>query len=74
MLVLSRKLGETIRIGDQVKVTILKMRGNAVRIGIEAPNDVRILRAEIDDFCNYPLDELRPVCERPVVRGLFDVA
>jgi carbon storage regulator CsrA len=47
MLVLSRKINEEIVIGDNIKVTILKLKGNTVRIGIEAPNDVRVLRAEL---------------------------
>ncbi len=47
MLVLSRKINEEIVIGDNIKVTVLKLKGNTVRIGIEAPNDVRVLRAEL---------------------------
>lgn len=47
MLVLSRRLQEQIRIGDQITITILRVKGNTVRIGIEAPRDTRILRAEL---------------------------
>ena len=47
MLVLSRKLGEKIRIGDDIVVTLLKTQGNTVRLGIEAPAHVRVLRAEL---------------------------
>jgi carbon storage regulator CsrA len=47
MLVLSRKLGQQIRIGDQITLTVVKTKGNTVRIGIEAPKDVRVVRAEL---------------------------
>lgn len=47
MLVLSRKIREQIQIGNEVTITILRVNGNSVRIGIEAPTDVRILRAEL---------------------------
>ncbi len=47
MLVLSRKLNESIVIGDKVTVTVLKVDRNCVRIGIEAPADVPIFRMEL---------------------------
>jgi carbon storage regulator CsrA len=47
MLVLTRKQQEQIRIGNQVTITILRISGNQVRVGIEAPPDVRILRGEL---------------------------
>lgn len=47
MLVLSRKLGEKIVIGDNVVLTIVKIDRNQIRIGIEAPNDVPVYREEI---------------------------
>ena len=47
MLVLTRKQKEEIRIGDNVKITILRVKGQSVRIGIEAPNDVRVIRGEL---------------------------
>jgi carbon storage regulator len=47
MLVLSRKPGEKVTIGDAITVTVLAISGKTVRIGIEAPTDVRILRAEL---------------------------
>lgn len=46
MLVLSRKIDQTIKIGDDVCVTIKKITGSRVSIAIEAPSDVRILRGE----------------------------
>ena len=50
MLVLSRKIGEKIHIGNQVTLTVVRIKGNQVRIGIEAPDDVAIVRAELRDF------------------------
>ena len=47
MLVLTRKQKETIQIGDNITVTILRLKGQAVRIGIEAPRDVRVVRGEL---------------------------
>lgn len=48
MLVLSRKQNERIRVGDSVVVTIVRVSGDKVRIGIEAPADVRVLRDELE--------------------------
>ena len=47
MLVLTRKIGEQIRIGDTVIVRVLEVRGSQVRLGVDAPADVRIYREEI---------------------------
>jgi len=47
MLVLTRKIGEQIRIGDTVTVRVLEVRGSQVRLGVDAPTDVRIYREEI---------------------------
>ena len=47
MLVLSRRIGETLIIGDDVKVTILGVSGNQARIGISAPKEVSVHREEI---------------------------
>ncbi len=47
MLVLSRKLGEKIVIGDNVVITIVKIDRNQIRIGIDAPQDVPVYREEI---------------------------
>ena len=48
MLVLTRKPREEIRIGNGITITILRVKGQQVRVGIEAPNDVRIVRGELD--------------------------
>jgi carbon storage regulator len=47
MLVLTRKLGENIRIGDAVKITVLEVRSGQVKLGIEAPPEVKVHREEI---------------------------
>ena len=47
MLVLSRKLGEKIVIGDNIVITVVKIDRNQIRIGIEAPQDVPVYREEI---------------------------
>jgi carbon storage regulator len=47
MLVLSRKCGETVQIGRDITVTLLRIRGQALKIGIDAPSAVRILRGEL---------------------------
>ena len=47
MLILTRKLGENIRIGDEVKITILDIKGGQVKLGIEAPPHIAVHREEI---------------------------
>jgi carbon storage regulator len=47
MLILTRRVGETLMIGDSVSVTVLGVKGNQVRIGITAPKDVAVHREEI---------------------------
>ncbi|WP_293393939.1 carbon storage regulator CsrA [Nevskia sp.] len=49
MLILTRRVGETLVIGDDVTVTVLGIKGNQVRIGVKAPKDVSVHREEIFD-------------------------
>lgn len=47
MLVLSRKPGEALRVGDEVEITVVEVKGDMVRIGIEAPRNVQVWRKEL---------------------------
>lgn len=49
MLVLSRKSMESIQIGDNVVVTVLEIKGNRVRLGIDAPREIHVKRSELPD-------------------------
>ncbi|GCE77182.1 carbon storage regulator CsrA [Cellulomonas biazotea] len=49
MLVLSRRVGERLVIGDDIVVTVIEVRSDGVRLGIDAPRDVRVHRAEVLD-------------------------
>ena len=55
MLVLSRKLGQRFQVGPEIRVTIVKIDRNSVRIGIEAPGDVTVYREEI-----IPIEQEQP--------------
>ena len=57
MLILTRKVGETLTIGDNIEVTVLEVRGGQVRIGVNAPRDVVVNRKEI-------LNRLNPESEK----------
>lgn len=47
MLILTRRVGETLMIGDDISVTVLGVKGNQVRLGVDAPKDVSVHREEI---------------------------
>jgi carbon storage regulator len=49
MLILSRRVGESVMIGDDVAITVLRVKGNQVRLGVNAPKTVSVQREEISD-------------------------
>ena len=57
MLILTRKVGESLLIGDDVSITILNIRGNQVKIGVQAPKDVSVPREEIYQRIHQTKDE-----------------
>ncbi|QDV72776.1 carbon storage regulator [Botrimarina mediterranea] len=61
MLVLSRKEAQRIRVGDSIVVTVVKIAGDKVRVGIEAPSDVLVLRDELEAWDVAP--GAAPRCE-----------
>ncbi len=58
MLVLSRKTSERILIGDEIAITIVRIGPNSVRIGIEAPKSMNIVREELCDFSSKTKTEI----------------
>jgi carbon storage regulator len=54
MLVLARQLGERLYIGSNITVTVTAIQGNRVKLGIDAPGNVSIIRAELGDFWRKP--------------------
>lgn len=80
MLVLSRKLNQEIVIGENVKVTVLKIKGNTVRLGIEAPRNVRVVRGELPKHDDQPQQKMAEVTivfnndsEKPLDNDCIDV-
>ena len=60
MLVLSRRSKESVQIGDRIVVTVLEIRGNKARIGIDAPKEIHVLRSELQDqFSNASANDSR---------------
>jgi carbon storage regulator len=64
MLILSRRESERIHLGDDIVVTIVRLNGDKVRIGVEAPSHIRILRTELE----VDSPELTPVQEQFPIR------
>lgn len=57
MLVLSRKVGEEIWIGDEIRVKVVRVHGSRVAIGIEAPEEIKVIRSELAHRGNSGVDD-----------------
>ena len=57
MLILTRKVGESVLIGDDISITVLSVRGNQVKLGVEAPKEVYVHREEIYQRIKQTKDE-----------------
>jgi len=71
MLVLSRKVGERIMIGDDVWVTVVEVLGNRVRLGIDAPRSKQVLRSEIAGVPNPLVAQPVTDCPPPKSVGTY---
>ena len=69
MLVLTRKAGESIVIGSNIRVTILELQGRQVRLGIEAPSDVSVHRGEVYERIREE-NELAAVADHEQLKSL----
>jgi carbon storage regulator len=69
MLILSRKINEKIMIGDDISVSLIEIRGDQVRIGVEAPRTVKVFRKEVFDAI---MAENKAAAESAVVFPEFD--
>ena len=69
MLVLSRKLNESIILNSNIRITIVGIRGNHVRVGIEAPDSIPILREELLERTEFTVP-VEPLAREEIGRGL----
>ena len=71
MLILTRRVGETLMIGDNVSVTVLRVKGNQVRLGVNAPKDVSVHREEIFERIQNEVDESSIETAEKISRSSF---
>jgi carbon storage regulator len=71
MLVLSRRSGETVVIGDEIRVTVLEIRGNSVKLGLEAPREVPLRRAELPIESNARAAPVFPATSTYIVEAVL---
>lgn len=69
MLVLSRKESQRIKVGDSIVVTVVRLSGDKVRLGIEAPRDMVVLREELDHVSSPVVGEPMITVEAAAVAG-----
>jgi len=74
MLVLSRKVGEKLVIGNNITIVVNRVAGNRVTIGIDAPDDVRIIRGELKPVIEQFRTELEPTPALAWASGGYDPA
>jgi carbon storage regulator len=67
MLILTRRVGETVMIGNEVTVTVLGVKGNQVRIGVNAPKDVAVHREEIYERIKREEDDAPPSSSTKII-------
>ncbi len=72
MLILTRRVGETVMIGNEVTVTVLGVKGNQVRIGVNAPKDVAVHREEIYERIKREEDQGTSRSVAPVAKVVDD--
>ncbi len=69
MLVLTRKVGERIQLGDNITVTLVKINGNVVRLGIDAPSEMAVVRQELTEGKLRDSINVRVAAKVPSVAG-----
>ncbi len=69
MLILTRKPGESIYIGDKIKITLVELKGNQIRVGVDAPKELKIYREEI--YLQI-LEENKQAAAGPEIKGELD--
>jgi carbon storage regulator len=65
MLILTRRIGETLMVGDDVTVTVLGVKGNQVRIGVNAPKEIAVHREEIYERIKKEKEQTHPKAQSP---------